>query len=435
MNRHDPRIRQTINRLTDTLETANLNTQASLWTFSEAYVQPCLKSVSTCFEASCYPCIGAQRERIRSRQRQLARGGARGRPEFVFDFYNDEWDEEETERTGLLGRWGTDELDRLLAGSGSEQPRRHGQMNYGSRGVKARRKSIGAKGGEADPTILPGSSMFGFLERLPWKIGGRGVRYKPSAADLQDNPGRKRAEAIEEEEEGEPLLESDDGLDADEYRSRHQRKRSETIGSHGTSNSFSSRGDLFPSDDEDDAVPLDDEFAMMLGRRNTDDMESGKSRSKRHPGSRTTSSSKETPSIKSARSKRSRNNKDPFSPSSRNASHGDSAVQMLGEDGLPTIEDLKQEEARVREEEDAEVERKRLEARQVAIQRGLVIEEDYDEDPQPISDDDMQVAEEEEGQRQGENIWQAPTSPEITNSDYNSSLKSPDSTKSFGDAP
>ena len=431
MNRHDPRIRQTINRLTDTLETANLNTQASLWTFSEAYLQPCLKSVSTCLEASCYPCVGAQRERIRARQRHATRG--RERPELAFDFYNDEWDEEETERSGLLGGWGTDELDRLLAGSGSDQPRRHGPMNYGSRGGKTRRKSIGTKGGEVDPTILPGSSMFGFLERLPWKIGGRGVRYKPSAADLQDNPGRKGAEAAEEE--GEPLLEdSDDARGDNMYARQHQRKRSGTMGSRSTSNSYSSRGDLFPSEDEDDAVPLDDEFAMNLARRNTEDMASGKSRGKRNMGSRATSSSKETRSIRSARSKRT-----PSSPSSRYVPDGNDVQALEEEENLPTMEDLKLEEARVRAEEDAEVQRKRLEARQVAIRRGLVAEEDYDDDPQPIPDGDFQLPPEDEEKEEEDNVQegadstgQPPTSPEFTNSDYDSSLRSPDSTKSFG---
>ena len=443
MNRHDPRIRQTINRFTDTLETANLNTQASLWTFSEAYVQPCLKSVSSCLEASCYPCIGAQRERIRARQRHLNRNGARGRPELVFDFYNDEWDEEETERTGLLGSWGTDELDRLLAGSGSDQPRRHGPMNYGTRGVKTRRKSIGTKGGEMDPTIVPGSSMFGFLERLPWKIGGRGVRYKPSAADLQENPGRKGAEAIIEEEEGEPLLDdSDNGPETDMYQSRHQRKRSGTVGSRSTSNSYSSRGDLFPSEDEDDAVPLDDEFAMTLARRNTDDRASGKSRGKRNVSSRTTSSSKETRSIRSTRSKSTRGKKTPLSPaSSRHLSDADATAQILDEEDLPTMEDLKREEARVREEDEAEVERKRREARQVAVRRGLATEEDYDDDPLPNSDGDMTLPEEEEeeGEEEGkeppeeENEDLPPSSPQTTDNDYDVSLRSPDSTKSFGE--
>ncbi|CAK7202371.1 hypothetical protein SEUCBS139899_005094 [Sporothrix eucalyptigena] len=56
------------------------------------------------------------------------------------------------------------------------------------------------------------------------------------------------------------------------------RKRSGTTGSGETSDSFRSRGDLFPSDEEDDedAVPLDDEFAVALNH--VDDRSSGRTR-------------------------------------------------------------------------------------------------------------------------------------------------------------
>lgn len=56
------------------------------------------------------------------------------------------------------------------------------------------------------------------------------------------------------------------------------RKRSGTTSSGDTSNSFRSRGDLFPSDEEDDedAVPLDDEFAVALNH--VDDRSSGRTR-------------------------------------------------------------------------------------------------------------------------------------------------------------
>ncbi|CAK7264870.1 hypothetical protein SEPCBS57363_001292 [Sporothrix epigloea] len=56
------------------------------------------------------------------------------------------------------------------------------------------------------------------------------------------------------------------------------RKRSGTTGSGGTTDSFRSRGDLFPSDEEDDedAVPLDDEFAAALNRG--DDRSSARTR-------------------------------------------------------------------------------------------------------------------------------------------------------------
>src|SRR5437667_5985917 len=90
-------------------------------------------------------------------------------------------------------------------------------------------------------------------------MGGKGLGYKSSADDLQEHPGAHRA-AVEEHE---PLVE-----DAEEEDSvagqKHNRKRSNTANSGSTTDSFRSRGDLFPSEDEDDAIPLDDEFAMAL---------------------------------------------------------------------------------------------------------------------------------------------------------------------------
>src|SRR5438034_6215062 len=130
-----------------------------------------------------------------------------------FDFYDD-WDDENDTSGGILG-WGNDELDRLLAGSnvyggavGESQPGRQRTMSYGARrGDRisgARRKSaVPPHDGGPDPTIIPNTSAFGFLGRLPWKIGGKGLRYKPSAADLQEHPGAHRA-AVEEHE---PLVE------------------------------------------------------------------------------------------------------------------------------------------------------------------------------------------------------------------------------------
>ena len=394
MNRHDPRIRQTINRFTDTLESANLNTQASLWSFSESYVQPCLHSLSACLESACYPCLGAPRDR-RRRQRQR-HAALRGRPEFVFDFYNDEWEDDAGETRGLLGSWGADEWDQLLAGSGPSPrgsagsggggpPRRPAPMSYGAR---TRRKSTGAKAAELDPAVVPSSSMFGFLERLPWRIGGRGRRYHPSAAGLQEHPGRRETDASPEAE----ALLSDDGdaADADEEEQRAAaagrrgptRPRGATHGSATTSNSLSSRGDLFPSEDEDDAVPLDDEFAVALERRSTtDEAGSGKasSRARRSTTSRTTTSSSRARRKRRRDSARSRETASEAGSRDKEGGGGDGgprtsdveSAKMALEEGLPTMEDLKREEAAVREEEEGEVERKRTEARRVAMERGL----------------------------------------------------------------
>jgi len=346
MRRNDPRIRQTINQISQNLESANLSIQASLFTFSQRYLSPCLASFQSCLEASCQPCFTARDE-----QRRPHRSARRGREGFGFDFY-DNWEEDEAE-------WGHDELDRLLAES-DEQPGKHGGMSYGSRGVRRKSFSLPKDGG-GDPTVVPSSSMFGFLEGLPWKFGSRGVRYRPSAADLQENVGRKRGEdelLVEESEESGP----------DAGRGRHGRKRSGTVTSRSTNNSLSSRGDLFPSEDEDDAVPIDDEFAIMLGRRNTgttpDDHSSRKNRKQRPDGSRAstkTASSRDTKSTKNDR----RGN----STSSGKEPHVTETAEV--EDEVPTLNDLKEEEERVRGEEEAEVERRRRAAQQLALQRGM----------------------------------------------------------------
>lgn len=314
----DPRYRARLNQITTTLESANLTTQASIYSIRQSYLSPCLNSISTCLSASCHPCFGERRERARARQRRSAAATARGRPEFVFDFYNDGGgeEEEEGEGEGLLAGWGADELDRLLAGSGAGsggdlagaengrgQPGRIPGMSYGAtvttNGIGAgrmMRKSelldAAVQGG--DSTILPGSSMFGFLERLPWKIGGRGVKYKPSAAGLQENPDRRRrrsrrrgkkgdgkGEINGDPEEASALLEEGEDEDGEghNYNTRNhskrsnRRNRSDTTTSRSTANSLSSRGDLLPSGDEAaDAVPLDDSFAFILSfaKRSTD---------------------------------------------------------------------------------------------------------------------------------------------------------------------
>ena len=271
----------------------------------------------------------------------------------MFDFYNDEWDTEDEEigeRSGLLRGWGADELDRLLAGNGTvgantediggRQPKRKTGMSYGataSGGRRRRQSALLASQGN-DPTILPGSSMFGFLERLPWRIGGRGVRYKPSAADLQENllggerqghgnvERRKPGMDIEvgSEEETSALLDDDDD-DEEEADGNHQHKqhinthqslrrnRAGTTSSRSTQNSLSSRGDLFPSEDEAaDAVPLDDSFALSFARRSSDSGEHDTENELDPPTARSKSSS----SNKSAPSSRYRTGKKKSHPTS-----------------------------------------------------------------------------------------------------------------------
>jgi hypothetical protein len=399
MNRRDPRIRRTLDDLSTTFDNLTTTTQTAAFSFTKSYLDPCLASLSNCLDASCAPCVAYRRDRARARrQRHFSR--ASSRPELVFDFYNDEWEDDEedvNERTGLLGGWGGAEgLDRILAGSGTqEQPRNQKRtMNYGARdardtraGARARGKSLG-KGGEADPTVVPGSSMFGFLERLPWKIGGqRGLRYKPSAANLEGLG--KDGEEIHSRTEGEALL--DDSEDTDSWGEgtasgrQHKRQRSNTVASRDTANSLSSRGDLFPSDEEDDAVALDDDFAMPLERRMTGEDASSGQRGSRSRLARTfsgfTTASRSTKSS-NRKGRRIDAESGGGTPGSETRSTPASEAKLsmdearsLSTESLPTMEEIEQEDAQVREEEDEEVERKRNEAKQVAAQRGLAVDE------------------------------------------------------------
>lgn len=272
----------------------------------------------------------------------------------AFDFYDD-WEQDEAE-------WGNDELDRLLTGNDTQQPGKHGGMSYGGLG-RGRGKSAATKGGgEEDLNVVPRSSMFGFLERLPWKIGGRGTRYRPGVADLQENVGRRGAEA-------EPLI----GDDNDEGRGRHGRSRSDTVNSKSTINSLSSRGDLFPSEDEDDAVPLDDEFAMVLERRTTTTSDDRSSR--RKSGKRPSVSRKST---NTASSKGTRNTRKE-GRSTSNSSRKETGLAETPNDDAPSMIDLKHEEERVRREEESQLEGKRQAAHKLALERGLSSTEDESE--------------------------------------------------------
>lgn len=345
MRHTDPRIRQTLNQISQNIESVNLTTQASLFTFSQTYVSPyvspCLASLQTCLEASCQPCFPS-----RDDQRRQHRHVRRGRDDLAFEFYDD-WEEDEAE-------WGNDELDRLLAGN---EPTRQVGMSYGSRITKRKYTAI-PKDGSADPTIVPKSSSFGFLERLPWKFGSKGFKYRPSASDLQENVGRGRGE-------GETVIEESDG-EGNGARGRDGRNRSDTVASRSTTNSLSSRGDLFPSEDEDDAVPIGDEFAMVLERRNTgtasDDHSSRKARglrSTRSPASTKTASSRDTKIIAA--------NRRAASASSGNVA----GLADAEDDGSPSMTDLKQEEENVTWEEEAHIEKRRQAAQMLARRRGL----------------------------------------------------------------
>ncbi|KAG6040077.1 hypothetical protein E4U41_001418 [Claviceps citrina] len=278
----DPRLRQRWNQIAHDAETVTENAAAGIFTFSQNYINPCFSSIAGSIEQCTTVCLGDPEDRLRrKRERQRARDNA----EFSFDFYDDWFQEEQT--GGILGHWGGEDWDRLLAGTGAarrhggaetaEQPRRKRGMSYGTRGP--RRKASAAE----DPTIIPSTQPIGFLSKLPWRMGGT-LRYKPSAADLQDHPGKH------DEGEAAPLLgrhggDQDAAAAADDESDYGQvwhapRQRSGTTGSGGTSDSYRSRGDLFPSDGEgeEDAIPLDDDVTYdMVNKR--DDPSTGRTRS------------------------------------------------------------------------------------------------------------------------------------------------------------
>jgi hypothetical protein len=299
------------------------------------------------------PCLPSREDHLRRRRR--------GQTEANFDFYDD-WANEEDDDS-LIG-WGTGELDRLLAGSGlargaADQPRRPRRMSYGTRNTR-RRSTVHIPDNRDDPTVIPSSSLLGFLERFPWRFGARGVKYRPSAADLQEHPGARRYA-----HEDEPLMEAmgDDDDDRGHLSpTPNGRNRSATQSSRGTDNSLSSRGDLFPSDEEEDAVPLDDEFALAFGRRGTGLESDDQSGAKSEIIESAAASSLGAASSKKAKRKKKRSPK-------RSPSYNDAAIAQIID--TPSMADLKTEEQRAALEEEADIARRRLAAHELALSRGL----------------------------------------------------------------
>ncbi|KAJ5273450.1 hypothetical protein N7478_008575 [Penicillium angulare] len=265
----DPRIRQRINQISHDIQAANQSTQEGLYTFSTNYISPCLASLSSCISSCTAPCL--------SHDGQIRRQRGYTEAEANFDFYDD-WHTAE-EEDSLLG-WNAGELDRLLAGNrtsrtATEQPRRPRRMSYGTRNTKQNMPRLYIPDHTSDPTVIPSSSRIGFLERFPWRFGAKGVKYHPSAAGLQEHPGSHRLDVNEGEgeSESEPLM----GAVADGGQvSFHNNGKephpngggSGTASLGGASSLLSPRGDLFQSDEEEeDAVPLDDEFAFAFARR------------------------------------------------------------------------------------------------------------------------------------------------------------------------
>ena len=345
----DPRLRQRWNQITHDAEAVTENAAAGIWSFQHHYINPCFGSIVHSLESCTTVCIGDPEERQRKRrERERA-------TEYSFDFYDD-WAADE-ENGGLLGSWSNDDWDRLLAGTGtqrrhtggetSEQPRRKRGMSYGTR--SGRRKTS-----ENDPTIIPSTQPIGFLSKLPWKMGGT-LRYKPSAADLQEHPGRH------EGDEGEPLL----GHDDDDYvlRLPKTRNRSGTTGSGDTSDSYRSRGDLFPSDGEgeEDAVPLDDEITYDMLRKDDRSGRTRSSKGKRPASGIGVSRTVSRTTLGSAASR----------DSLRQDRKSSSLPVTPDIDDIPSLHDLERQERALQQAEDEEVAGKKEAAALLAAERGL----------------------------------------------------------------
>lgn len=371
----DPRLRQRWNQITHDAETVTENAAAGIWSFQQHYLNPCFGYLGDSFDQCTSLCLGdVEERRRRRRERERSTPGA----EYAFDFYEDWYDEQTLDDgggggSGFFGNWAGEDWDRLLAGTGSqrkhlggegtttttEQPRRKRGMSYGTRGTRR-------KASEHDPTIIPSTQPIGFLSKLPWKMGGT-LRYKPSAADLQDNPGKH------EDPETEPLLPAanNDEEESDYGQLLVPRKRSGTTGSGGTggtSDSYRSRGDLFPSDGEgeEDAIVLDDDVTYDMVRN---DRSSGKSDGTRSSkGKRPIDGEGYFATRTLSRTTIASNSSADTMPRRRSLS---SHVASPATEHVPSLHDLRLDEERIQQEEDEEVARKKEAAVQLAARLGL----------------------------------------------------------------
>ena len=338
----NPELRQTLNTISRNFESANEAAQENIYTFTQLVIDPCVNGFRAAITDCTSACFPTKTDRLRRR-----RARSRGRSDLHFDFYDD-WEDEDESAYGST-TWGNDELDSLLAGhaNSAKQPGRQRGMSYGTRNRRPAHDP-----NEEDPTIIPSSSYLGFLERFKWRPGAKGLRYKPSAADLQEHPGNMGRL------DNEPLIEeNEDDMDIATNIKRHKRQRSDTQASRSTTNSLSSRGDLIMGDEEDDAQPLDDEFAVMLSRQTT--------HSSRRPGnSRKSTRSTSGKSNKSMQTRRSDSSRS--LPPVRQSPILDST-----EVEAPSMATLRAEEDHLRYEQEMEIAQKRETALQVAKSRGL----------------------------------------------------------------
>ncbi|KAI5290157.1 hypothetical protein KEM55_008653 [Ascosphaera atra] len=238
-------------------------------------------------------------------------------------------------------------------------------MSYGARGNRRRVQSEERQ----DPNVIPTTSFLGFLESFPWRPRGRGVKYRPSAADLQEN-----LSGLHRVEEEESLLNQSDDNEEDsnpghgQTQDSSQRQRSSTQLSRETTNSLSSRGDLIPSDEEqEDAIPLDDSFEVALQRRGTGfTMNSSDGPSSRRSVSGTSLATQGSGSGKDQRQSRRSTKSTTISRPSAAAS--DSQLPSTNE---LSYDDLRREEEEAARHEELIIQKKRQAAETLARSRGL----------------------------------------------------------------
>ncbi|KAF3940277.1 hypothetical protein ABW19_dt0209837 [Dactylella cylindrospora] len=384
----DPRVRQTLNQISDNIESVADTAKFGCFSFTKSYLEPCVNSIAAFCPAPESVCPCFYHDPSASRRRRHRAAG----PEFAFEFYNSDYDDDFDRPEDPL-RWGNDELDRLLAGSGASGRRRKaGARNEGMYYTRSGQRRVGPEGrrksallphdGGPDPTIIPNTSALGFLSYFTWVRKRQALRYKPSAADLQDHPGgyggvggEFREEDMDEEAEALLGIGRGQGTSNDRGKQRG-RNRSGTTSSGDTTDTFRSRADLFPSEDEDDAIPLDDEFDIneigpsgkkskkSLRRSRTGDTSSGLSM-KDSLGSPARSTGRKTPMS------------DDFKIEDDIDLDDDAREIDLDSPNLArgrSDEDLRREEEEVRKEEERAVEIRREAAKRLAIRRGLSAE-------------------------------------------------------------
>ncbi|KAK6508993.1 hypothetical protein TWF481_003759 [Arthrobotrys musiformis] len=382
----DPRVRQTLNQISDNIESVADTAKFGCFNFTKSYLEPCVNSIAAVCPSPETVCPCFYHDGSTSRRRR------RGRPEFAFEFYNSDYDDDSAPEDPL--RWGNDELDRLLAGSGvAGRRRKAGSRNEGMYytrsgqrrvGPETRRKSALARDGGPDPTIIPNTAALGFLSYFPWVRKRQALRYKPSAADLQDHPGGYGGVGGEFREEdfdaeSEALLGfgggSNRNISRNEGRDSRGRGRSGTTSSGDTTDTFRSRADLFPSEDEDDAVPLDDEFDIILEPETGSSGKRSKKGIRRQRTGDTSSGLSGNGSIGSpARSGRKTPTSDDFRIEDDVDIDEDAREVDLSSPNLSrgrSDEDLRREEEEIRKEEEQAIEMRREAAKRLAISRGL----------------------------------------------------------------